>query len=74
METEDEPEVWTVVPVRKWTCNRCQTDSDSVDERYSYGIYAGRWCNKCWPKSGYRDACEERPISDIEEPIEPEDY
>lgn len=25
------------------------------EERYSLGIYAGRWCNRHWKTSGYRD-------------------
>lgn len=28
--------------------------SDEVYERYSLGIYAGRWCDKHWATSGYR--------------------
>ena len=27
-----------------------------MEERYSFGIYAGRYCSdKCWKESGYRD-------------------
>lgn len=26
-----------------------------AEERYSLGIYAGRWCNSHWKESGYRD-------------------
>jgi len=26
------------------------------EERYSLGIYAGKWCDRCWREcSGYRD-------------------
>src|SRR5215216_3280840 len=31
-------------------------DQKTVEERYSFGAYAGLWCDRCWPKSGYRDA------------------
>jgi hypothetical protein len=30
----------------------CQ--EDFADERYSLGIYAGRWCDRHWASSGYR--------------------
>lgn len=36
-------------------CSRyddCQ--EDWAEERYSLGIYAGRYCNKHWAESGYR--------------------
>jgi len=29
-----------------------------ANEQYSFGIYAGRYCEECWPKSGYRDATD----------------
>ncbi len=35
-------------------CSRCQRKG--AVERYSLGVYAGRWCNECWRASGYRDA------------------
>lgn len=41
-------------------CRRC-LEAGKVswaDEQYSFGIYAGRWCDTCWPKSGYRDAVD----------------
>lgn len=33
-------------------CSRCQ--STNFEIRYSLGIYAGRYCDKCWKESGYR--------------------
>ena len=29
--------------------------SGDACEQYSLGIYAGRWCDKHWKTSGYRD-------------------
>lgn len=34
-------------------CGDC--GSQGAEERYSLGIYAGRYCPKCWCESGYRD-------------------
>ena len=34
-------------------CSRC--GKKDAEERYSLGIYAGRYCLKCWRESGYRD-------------------
>jgi hypothetical protein len=36
-------------------CTGCGKDSDSVEIRYSFGIYAGRLCDTCCGK--YRDNC-----------------
>jgi hypothetical protein len=44
---------------QKWVCKQqvpgknllCGADAE---ERYSLGIYAGRYCDACWRKSGYR--------------------
>ena len=49
--------------------------NNEVIERYSFGIYAGRYCNPCWKKSGYRDepASAFDPM-DAGETLEPEDY
>jgi hypothetical protein len=30
------------------------------DERFSFGHYAGRYCDECWKSSGYRDAVDPR--------------
>lgn len=33
-----------------------ETDEDLLFEQYdNYGIYAGRWHDKCWDKYGYGD-------------------
>jgi len=36
-------------------CTRCGEVSDDVEERHSFGIYAGRLCTQCC--SSYRDNC-----------------
>lgn len=45
--------------VERETCHHCE---DGVVrqawERNSFGYYAGRYCDKCWTKSGYRDATD----------------
>lgn len=38
------------------TCTRCGHEKEDVEERYSFGIYAGRLCAKCAYDS-YRDHC-----------------
>ncbi len=35
-----------------------------ADQQYSFGVYAGRYCNDCWLKSGYRDATDENAVFD----------
>ena len=40
-------------------CERCD-GRDTVDRRYSYGVYAGVLCELC-AKSCYRDQCGLRP-------------
>jgi len=45
-------------------------------ERYSFGCYAGRYCDACWRTSGYRDADDpeaEFDPQDAGESLEPED-
>ena len=50
------------LPWEVWTCGGCgRSNADceaaglpSVEERYSLGLYAGRWCDPCWARSGYR--------------------
>ena len=46
-------------------CNHCreQCEADGrpyrwADERNSFGCYAARYCDACWPMSGYRDAVD----------------
>jgi hypothetical protein len=34
-------------------CTKC-SDQENGEARYSLGIYAGRYCDKCWDKSGFR--------------------
>jgi len=39
-----------------YRCSKCGKEDTYMEERYSMGIYAGRYCSeKCWKKSGYRD-------------------
>jgi hypothetical protein len=45
------------LPYLEWFCCGCgQTPADGVEveEQYSLGIYAGRWCAPCWDASGFR--------------------
>lgn len=58
-----------------WRCAEYECESDDVIERYSLGIYAGKWCDKHWAESGYRK--EGRggfDPADAGEHYEPEDY
>jgi hypothetical protein len=48
-----------------------------ADEQYSFGVYAGRYCEECWPKSGFRDATDpdaEFDPMDAGEVLEASDY
>lgn len=36
-------------------CTKCSKEKTDVEERYSYGVYAGRLCTKCC--YSYRDHC-----------------
>src|ERR1700687_2791639 len=65
-------------------CRHCQEQHELdgtpfawADERHSFGVYAGRYCDKCWVMSGYRDATDPDarfdPM-DAGEVMEPEDY
>ena len=47
------------------TCRHCMEEREAenkpyryAEEQYSFGVYAGRYCEVCWPKSGYRDATD----------------
>jgi len=40
---------------RLTTCGGCGKTSDDVEERYSFGIYAGRYCVPCC--STFADHC-----------------
>ena len=37
------------------TCRSCGEIEPTTEIRYSLGVYAGRLCDACWKKSGYRD-------------------
>jgi ribosomal protein L37AE/L43A len=45
---------------RTYCCSTCGRETtEYLEEYYSFGIYAGRYCNdKCWAGSGYRDAVD----------------
>lgn len=52
------------------TCTSCgERKPDEVQERYSFGIYAGRLCKSCCSK--YRDNCgidgEQGSVEDLDE-------
>lgn len=53
-------------------CGVCRAEGD---ERYSLGIFAGYYCNKCWEESGYRKEGRDGfdPL-DAGEAYEAEDY
>jgi len=65
-------------------CHRCEEQQEAAgkpyrwaDERYSFGVYAGRYCESCWSDSGYRDATDPEAKwspADCGEVMEPEDY
>ena len=47
------------LPYEQWTCNGCghttiEAPNHQIEERYSLGLYAGRWGHTCWDASGYR--------------------
>lgn len=58
----------------KYRCSTCGTpDDDYMEERYSFGIYAGRYCSdECWKNSGYRDATDIFSELDAGERLEPD--
>lgn len=37
-------------------CSHCGSESDTVEEQYSYGVYAGVLCEPC-ARTMYRDQC-----------------
>jgi hypothetical protein len=58
----------------KLYCGRCQLKKPTVEEQYSFGVYAGRLCREC-AIAGYRDACghldgQQGSVSDLD-PNEP---
>lgn len=66
---------------REWTCAVCRERASSrkgaVLNRYSFGAYAGRYHDKCWLKSWFRDAVDPSarfdPM-DAGEEMDPEPY
>jgi len=46
--------------LKKGICPKCNQPSDTIDEQYSYGVYAGVMCRPCAIK-GFRDCCGHRP-------------
>lgn len=60
-------------------CRKChkQVPQGQVQQRYSYGVYAGRMCEGC-AISGYRDQCglsgAQGNPQDLDEELEPEPY
>lgn len=60
-------------------CPKCRKEVPlgSVDAKYSFGVYAGKFCDECGIR-GYRDHCGlDQPMgtqAEIDEPIEPEPY
>jgi len=48
-------------PWEEWRCSgTCDRTNGThpqagIEERYSLGLYAGRYCDPCWKESGYRD-------------------
>lgn len=54
-------------------CTRCQAPGRG-EARYSYRVYAGRYCDRCWAdeRQGYRDHGDnDRPDSDLDESVDP---
>lgn len=62
-------------------CAKCVDEGKPEAEtegspRYSFGVYAGRYCDKHWKTSGYRDATDPDARfdpADAGESLEPED-
>lgn len=46
------------LPYEDWICGYCGEGHGlvlgDIEERYSLGIYAGRYHTQCWDRSGYR--------------------
>lgn len=64
------------------TCHECDWEARNSctkcgalgvgEARYSYRVYAGRYCDRCWAerRHGYRDHGDnDRPDSDLDEPV-----
>jgi hypothetical protein len=55
-------------------CPKCERRSGTIDEQYSYGVYAGVMCRPC-AISSYSDACGHRwegqgRAEDLDEPLD----
>ena len=58
-------------------CPKCHEKKEDIDERYSFGVYAGVMCVDC-AKSSFRDQCglggeEQGDPGDLDEEYEPDD-
>ena len=58
-------------------CPQCEQPSDTIEEQYSYGVYAGVMCRPC-AIQGFRDQCGHGPSgqgspADLDEPYDEED-
>ena len=68
------------MPAPTARCGACGKEKprNELEIQYSFGVYAGRYCDdKCWARSGYRDATDPDARfdpSDAGEVMEPEDY
>ena len=64
-----------IVPLEPRCAGECGKKGWDVNEQYSLGIYAGRWCEACWKTSGYRkEGREGFDPMDAGEAYEEEDY
>lgn len=62
-------------------CCRCVDEGTSEhltsgEPRYSFGVYAGRYCDRHWAESGYRDVDDPGAVfdpADAGERMEPDD-
>jgi hypothetical protein len=56
-------------------CRKCGQVKEDVEDRYSFGVYAGRFCIPCC--SGYRDNCgvgqDQGDPADLDEPYDDND-
>jgi len=62
--------------LRTGRCPRCNQRKSTIDEQYSFGVYAGVMCRECAIR-GYRDACglldgQQGDPADLDEPYDPE--
>ncbi len=65
------------LPYYEWRCGVCHktnAEKEGVEEFYSFGAYAGKYHEKCWPKSGFRDAIDPNAKFDSADAGESMDY